>query len=78
MLITFLFFFKYKNSGRLTVELLDTEDNLNENEMNDIEKWSEYIEKYCGDENNIVNDEIKEALLAKPVFLTRFVFCQIK
>jgi hypothetical protein len=46
--------------------------------MNDIEKWSEYIEKYCGDDNNIVNDEIKEALLAKPVFLTRFVFRPIK
>jgi hypothetical protein len=39
--------------------------------MIDIEKWSEYIEKYCNEENNQISDDLKEALLAKPVFLTR-------
>lgn len=71
--ICFLSFFKYKNSGRLTFELLDTESQENQNEMNEIEKWSEYIEKYCGDEANQITDEIKESLLTKPVFLTRLV-----
>ena len=41
--------------------------------MNEIEKWSEYIEKYCSDENNPISDDLKEALIAKPVFLTRYV-----
>ena len=68
-----LFIFKYKNSGRLTVELLDTEtQENNENELVEIEKWSEYVERYCNDENNHLGDEIKGALLKKPVFLTRY------
>jgi hypothetical protein len=63
---------KYKNSGELTVELLDTENaDMDENEVVEIEKWSEYIEKYCND--NQISDEFKDALVRKPVFLTRFV-----
>lgn len=57
------------------MELLDTEgdegddEDLNE-EVAEVEKWSEYVEKYinAGPE---VSVEIKEMLLKRPVFLTR-------
>jgi paired amphipathic helix protein Sin3a len=67
----------YKNSNRLTIQLLDTqeEEDDEDSEIAEIEKWSEYIEKYCNDETTPVGNEIKELLLKKPVFLTRNAHC---
>jgi hypothetical protein len=74
----------YKNSCRLTLELMDTND---ENESDDneaatteVEKWSEYVENYCntnvGDECTATTqlhlmEQLKKELLKRPVFLTR-------
>jgi hypothetical protein len=60
----------YKNSYRLTVELMDTND---ENESDDdeaatteVEKWSEYVENYCntnlGDENAATTESTSSQL----------------
>ncbi|CAF0772019.1 unnamed protein product [Brachionus calyciflorus] len=63
----------YKNSCRLTVELLDPQrGDDEEDDMNDevdIPKWSEYIEKYCSGKE--ISDEVKSRLLTRPIFLTR-------
>lgn len=63
----------YKNSSRLTIELLDTEKEDDENdEMSDeIEppKWSDFVDKHCS--INEVDDQLKARLIRRPVFLTR-------
>ena len=60
----------YKNSCRLTIELIDTQSDEDDDEDEDAEceKWSEYVEKYS---NNELDDDIKNSLLKKCVFLTR-------
>jgi paired amphipathic helix protein Sin3a len=62
----------YKNSSRLTIELIDTQgdDEDDENDV-EVEKWSEYVDKYISAENREFGEDIKEALLKRPVFLTR-------
>ena len=47
----------------------DDEEETNE-EIADIEKWSEYVEKYCNG-SETMKDDIKNELLNRPVFLTR-------
>lgn len=78
----------YKNSGQLSIEMLDTEsgDSEGEQEGAEIEKWSEFVDKWCAASATIastqlvaaepitasqVPDEVKEALLRNPVFLPR-------
>ncbi len=48
----------------------EDEEDANE-ELADIEKWSEYIEKYCSNSSEALSNELKLELLNKPVFLTR-------
>jgi hypothetical protein len=65
----------YKNSCRLTVELIDTQSYEEDEKDVEIEKWSEYVEKYSSleqqDSSKVLDDDLKEALLKRPVFLTR-------
>ncbi|XP_013418836.1 paired amphipathic helix protein Sin3a isoform X2 [Lingula anatina] len=58
----------YKNECRLTVDLLDTETE-NSDDPVEVEKWSEYVEKYVTSDD--ISDELKEQLAKKPVFLPR-------
>jgi len=52
----------------MTIELLDT-DTEQGGEMAEVERWSEYVDKYLciGD----ISDELKQQLARKPVFLSR-------
>lgn len=61
----------YKTECRLTVELLDTDADVSEDPV-EIEKWSEYMEKFVavGDTMSV---DLKEQLSKKPVFLPRNV-----
>lgn len=53
----------------MAIELLDT-DTDNSDDPVEVERWSEYVEKYiAGDET--VTDELKHQLTKKPVFLPR-------
>lgn len=61
----------HKNETKVTIELLDTETADSEDGM-EIERWSEYIEKYAKDDETIT-DELKERLSRKPVFLPRSI-----
>ena len=47
----------------------DDDDEDESEEIAEIEKWSEYVEKYCS--TSEINEEMKEALLKRTVFLTR-------
>ena len=55
----------------MTIELLDT-DTEQGGEMAEVERWSEYVDKYLCIGDNI-SDELKQQLARKPVFLSRFV-----
>ncbi len=59
----------YKNSFRLTVELIDSQSEDDDDEEAEVEKWSEYLHKYSSEHN--LNDLLKQTLLKKPVFLTK-------
>jgi paired amphipathic helix protein Sin3a len=63
---------QYKNDCRLTIELLDT-DTENSEEPVEVERWSEYVEKYIANDDTIPG-ELKDQLSRKPVFLPRLVF----
>ncbi|XP_076323407.1 paired amphipathic helix protein Sin3a-like [Tachypleus tridentatus] len=56
----------YKNEGKLSFELLDTDGSEDRGD----ERWSENSEKYTAEEDTI-SDELKEQLSKKPVFLHR-------
>ncbi len=60
---------QYKADSRLTLELLDTETENSEDPV-EVEKWSEYVEKYIANDTNIT-EELKQQLTRKPVFLPR-------
>ena len=62
---------QYKTSCTMTVELLDT-DTEQGGEMAEVERWSEYVDKYLCIGGNI-SDELKQQLTRKPVFLSRYV-----
>lgn len=53
----------------MTFELLDTETENQEDPM-EVERWSEYVEKYIANDDTISN-ELKDQLARKPVFLPR-------
>lgn len=63
----------YKNSSRLTIELLDTEkEDEEDDEMGDeVEppKWSDFVDRHCA--VNELDEELKKRLTRRPVFLTR-------
>ncbi|XP_015788602.1 paired amphipathic helix protein Sin3b isoform X2 [Tetranychus urticae] len=59
----------YKGEGKVTIELIVT-DSV-ESEDGEVEKWSEYVEKYVKEVENEISDELKERLSRKPVFLPR-------
>lgn len=64
----------YKNMCRLTIELLDTQSDEDDDEYDDVEceKWSEFLDKYNATEyNNEMDEELKGELLKRCVFLTR-------
>ncbi|KAG0410274.1 hypothetical protein HPB47_012608, partial [Ixodes persulcatus] len=57
----------YQREAKLTIELIDTESDVSEDPV-EIEKWSEYVEKYVvGDDS--ISDELRDQLAKKPVFL---------
>ncbi len=62
--------FQYKDDCRLTLELLDTDHENNEDPM-EVERWSEYVEKYIANDDT-VSKELREQLSTKPVFLPRY------
>ena len=51
------------------MELLDT-DHENIEDPVEVERWSEYVEKYVNNEET-VEEELKDVLSRKPVFLPR-------
>jgi paired amphipathic helix protein Sin3a len=53
------------------VELLDT-DHENIEDPVEVERWSEYVEKYVNTGES-VEEELKDVLSRKPVFLPRLV-----
>jgi len=53
----------------LTIELLDTDHEAVEDPV-EVERWSEYVEKYVNNEDT-VTEELKDMLSRKPVFLPR-------
>ncbi len=55
----------------MTLELLDTEHDQSDEPV-EVERWSEYVEKYVAQDETI-SDELKEQLTKKPVFLPRSV-----
>jgi paired amphipathic helix protein Sin3a len=59
----------FKEHAKLTIEYLDT-DTVESEDGQEIERWSEYIEKYVK-EDDTISDELKERLSRKPVFLPR-------
>lgn len=61
----------YQKETKLTIELIDTESDLSEDPV-EIEKWSEYVDKYVAGEDSI-SDELRDQLAKKPVFLPRNV-----
>ncbi|XP_014680684.1 PREDICTED: paired amphipathic helix protein Sin3a-like isoform X2 [Priapulus caudatus] len=60
----------YKNDGRITVELLDTDTEASDDAV-EVEKWSEYVDKYTSNDGEEISEELKEMLAKKPVFLPR-------
>lgn len=65
----------YKNSCRLTLELMDTQESEDEDDepqedITDIEKWSQYVDNYCNNTNTV-----KAGLLNRRAFLNRNVHC---
>lgn len=67
---TLTFCFKLKKECKLTIELLDTDHEAVEDPV-EVERWSEYVEKYVNNEDT-VEDELREVLARKPVFLSRY------
>lgn len=65
-----LFLLQYKPDCKLTIELLDTDSDVSEDPV-EVEKWSEYVEKYVSD-GDIISEELKDQLSKKPIFLPRF------
>ena len=59
----------------MTIELLDTETENSEDPV-EVERWSEYVEKYIANDN--ISDELKDQLTKKPVFLPRYAIVMNK
>lgn len=65
-----LYFHKDKGQTTMSMELLPSEDDQSEDQV-EVEKWSEYVEKYVG--NTDILPELKDHLCKKPIFLLRYV-----
>ncbi|XP_053742174.1 SIN3 transcription regulator family member Aa isoform X1 [Synchiropus splendidus] len=61
-------FLKNKGPVRLTVELLDTEDEASDEPL-EAERWSDYVGRYLNPDST--TPELREHLAQKPVFLPR-------
>ncbi|XP_077996855.1 paired amphipathic helix protein Sin3a-like isoform X2 [Glandiceps talaboti] len=59
-----------KKGNKMTLELLDTDEDHSDDPV-EVEKWSDYVERFVGNENT--TPELREALSRKPVFLPRNV-----
>ena len=59
----------YKQEGKITVELLDTESTESDDGA-EYGPWSGYVERYARNEDTI-SDDLREILSRKPVFLPR-------
>lgn len=59
----------YKQEGKISIEMVDTDTDESE-DGDQMEKWSEYVEKYLGEDVNL-SEELKELLAKNPVFLPR-------
>ena len=66
-----MIFLQNMHECRLSIELLDTDHDLAEG-ATEVEKWSQYVEKYIANDETIT-EELKEQLTKKPVFLPRSV-----
>ena len=60
---------QYKKDCRLTIELLDTDHEPADAPV-EVERWSEYVEKYVRNDDTATED-LKHMLNRKPVFLKR-------
>lgn len=61
----------FKDEGKLTIELLDSESTDSEDESNlPTVKWVDYINKYAK-ENSELTDSMKQRLMRRPLFLLR-------
>lgn len=60
----------YKGEGKVTIELI-VNDVPESEDGGEVEKWSEYVEKYVTEVENEISEELKERLAQKPVFLPR-------
>ncbi|KAJ8311553.1 hypothetical protein KUTeg_010908 [Tegillarca granosa] len=70
--ILFVFcLFQYKKECKLTIELLDTDHEQSDDPV-EVERWSEYVEKYVANDKS-VSEDLKDQLARKPVFLPRNV-----
>nr|XP_022306846.1 paired amphipathic helix protein Sin3a-like isoform X1 [Crassostrea virginica]XP_022306847.1 paired amphipathic helix protein Sin3a-like isoform X1 [Crassostrea virginica] len=61
----------FKKECKLTFELMDTDHEPSDDPI-EVERWSEYVEKYVS-KDDTVSDDLKEHLNRKPVFLPRNV-----
>ncbi|XP_062620426.1 paired amphipathic helix protein Sin3a-like isoform X2 [Saccostrea cucullata] len=61
----------FKKECKLTFELLDTDHEQSDDPI-EVERWSEYVEKYVS-KDDTVSEDLKEHLNRKPVFLPRNV-----
>lgn len=61
----------FKQDCKLTLELLDTDHEQSDDPV-EVERWSEYVEKYVANDDT-VSEDLKDQLARKPVFLPRNV-----
>ena len=66
--IGFAIWLQTKSDSRLTIELLDTEEDHSDDPV-EVEKWSDYVEKFVSREET--SAELRDQLAKKPVFLPR-------
>ena len=60
----------FKDEGKVTIELLDSESTDSEDESAPTVKWMDYINKYAK-ENSELSESMKQRLMRRPLFLLR-------
>lgn len=61
-----------KGEGKVTIELIVTDSAESEDgEGGEVDKWSEYVEKFISQQENDISDELKERFGRCPLFLPR-------
>ena len=63
--------FQFANDFKLTIELLDTEDQDNIDDVDASEQWSNYVEKYVNPTAVDISPEVRELMANKPIFIAR-------